>query len=197
MLILLQCLWSVISTHHPDIDLLCQALQALAISRTPFLLGAQGEVIWLPENNMHSSCSHPFRLCHQTIWFLKDKEVSLFFFFPPPWLSACSTLLKGRMRSAERIYKSLAHKRTHLHSQKGSGSPDGYLFGQVQCCPHRENGYRADRFERKLINYCKQISLPLRRDFLCKQTAIWHVYISPQAMCCAFSVKLKKIKTIS
>lgn len=83
MLILLQCLWSVISTHHPDIDLLCQALQALAISRTPFLLGAQGEVIWLPENNMHSSCSHPFRLCHQTIWFLKDKEVSLFFFFPP------------------------------------------------------------------------------------------------------------------
>lgn len=107
MLILLQCLWSVISTHHPDIDLLCQALQALAISRTPFLLGAQGEVIWLPENNMHSSCSHPFRLCHQTIWFLKDKEVSLFFFFPPldflP-VPRCWRAGWGRLKGSTRVW---------------------------------------------------------------------------------------------
>lgn len=61
-------------------------------------------------------------------------------------------LLKGRMRSAEGIYKSSVHKRTQLHSQKGSGSPDACLFGQVQCCPHREKGDQADRFKRKFID---------------------------------------------
>ncbi|GAA6093648.1 uncharacterized [Tachysurus ichikawai] len=59
------------------------------------------------------------------------------------------------MRSAEGIYKSLPHKRTHLHSQKGSGFPDACLFGQVQCCPHKEKGDQSDRFKRKLIDYCK------------------------------------------
>lgn len=65
----------------PDIDLVCQALQALAIPRTSFLLGAQrrGDLPPWVYSNMHSSCSIPFCQCHQTIWFLKDKEVSFFF----------------------------------------------------------------------------------------------------------------------